>query len=195
MLSKCANPGCTNTFRYLREGKLFLIEPASARIKRESSGPLQGTGSPRAIDYIWLCSACCRDLTVFIDREDNVRIVRNSDHSCGLSSRHSGTAAHIHLSPERDFSRQSRDVTKTNRQAERDPIEEQARLAERELCSFISAVTRLCGPEQARLSAQDWLEELESTGRLSVFTDHHFRIVTIAASARLAYRLNTALNQ
>jgi len=37
--------------------------------------------------------------------------------------------------------------------------EEQMRQAERELCSFISAVTELYGPEQARLSAKDWLVE------------------------------------
>jgi len=37
--------------------------------------------------------------------------------------------------------------------------EEQTHLAERELSSFIAAVTELYGPEQARLSAEDWLDE------------------------------------
>jgi hypothetical protein len=27
MVTKCANPSCNVSFRYLREGKLFLVEP------------------------------------------------------------------------------------------------------------------------------------------------------------------------
>jgi hypothetical protein len=38
---------------------------------------------------------------------------------------------------------------------------EQIQLAERELASFIGAVKELFGPEQACLSADDWLEEFE----------------------------------
>ena len=34
---------------------------------------------------------------------------------------------------------------------------DQIHLAERELASFIGAITELFGPEQARLSADDWL--------------------------------------
>ena len=34
-------------------------------------------------------------------------------------------------------------------------------MAERELASFIRAVTELFGPEQARLPTEDWLEESE----------------------------------
>ena len=39
--------------------------------------------------------------------------------------------------------------------------EERTHLAERELSSFVSAVTKLYGPKQARLSAEDWLDESE----------------------------------
>jgi len=39
------------------------------------------------------------------------------------------------------------------------PCEEQTHLAERELSSFIAAVTKLFGPDQAKLSAKDWLDE------------------------------------
>ena len=34
-------------------------------------------------------------------------------------------------------------------------------IAERELGAFIRAVTELFGPEQARLAADDWVDELE----------------------------------
>ena len=38
---------------------------------------------------------------------------------------------------------------------------DQIHMAERELASFIGAVTEVFGPEQARLSADDWLDESE----------------------------------
>lgn len=65
-------------------------------------------------------------------------------------------------------------------------------LAERELASFISAVTELFGPEQARLSADDWLDESESMDSPPRSTSRDWRAVTVAASARLANRLTVA---
>jgi len=68
--------------------------------------------------------------------------------------------------------------------------EEEVYLAQRELSSFIAAVTELYGPEQARLSAMDWLEEsefIDSPRRAKV---SNCRAVTIAAAARLARRVN-----
>jgi hypothetical protein len=72
--------------------------------------------------------------------------------------------------------------------------EDQTHLAERELSSFISAVTKLYGSKQARLSAQDWLDESAVVGTSPASTERNWRAVTIAASARLASRLNTAQN-
>jgi hypothetical protein len=68
-------------------------------------------------------------------------------------------------------------------------IYEKQRLAEREMSSFIAAVTELYGPEQARLSEKDWLEELELMDRPAMPTNRHWRAVTMAASIRLAGRL------
>ena len=68
--------------------------------------------------------------------------------------------------------------------------EDQKHLAERELSSFTAAVTELYGPEQARISAEDWLDEsdlMDSPPRSEL---RDWRAVTIAASARLANRLN-----
>jgi hypothetical protein len=72
--------------------------------------------------------------------------------------------------------------------------EEQPHLAERELSAFVSAVTKLYGPEQARLSARDWLDESELMDSPPLSTERNWRAVTIAASARLASRLNTTQN-
>ena len=67
--------------------------------------------------------------------------------------------------------------------------EEQTHLAERELSAFISAVTKLYGPEQARISAEDWLEESELMDSPPRSEERDWRAVTIAASARLANRV------
>jgi hypothetical protein len=65
-------------------------------------------------------------------------------------------------------------------------------IAERELSAFISAVTQLFGPEEAKLSAGDWLDELELMDNPPRSTSRDWRAVTIAASARLADRLAVA---
>ena len=48
MLSKCANPACTRSFRYLHEGKLFWREPS-----RDST-----TGAVVKGEWFWLCDHC-----------------------------------------------------------------------------------------------------------------------------------------
>src|SRR5262245_50344266 len=59
-------------------------------------------------------------------------------------------------------------------------------MAQRELSAFFRAVTELFGSEQARLSAEDWLDELASMDRLPGATSRDWRAVTIAVLARLA---------
>jgi hypothetical protein len=70
--------------------------------------------------------------------------------------------------------------------------EEQTRLAERELSSFIAAVTELYGPEQASLSAEDWLEESDLMDSPPRSETRDWRAVTIAASARLGNRIDAS---
>jgi hypothetical protein len=65
-------------------------------------------------------------------------------------------------------------------------------MAERELGAFITVVTELYGPDQARISAADWLDELESTERIIGSTSRELRFITIAAAVRLATRLAEA---
>jgi hypothetical protein len=64
--------------------------------------------------------------------------------------------------------------------------EGQSNMAERDLSVFIRAVTELFGPKQARLSTQDWLDELELKDMPHRATSRDWRAVTVAASARLA---------
>jgi len=64
--------------------------------------------------------------------------------------------------------------------------EDQINMAERELSAFIRAVTELFGPEQARLSTEDWLDESELMDSPPRATSRDWRAITVAASARLA---------
>jgi hypothetical protein len=61
-----------------------------------------------------------------------------------------------------------------------------------QLAAFIEAVTELFGLEQARLSAEDWLDESELMDSPPRSTSRDWRAVTVAASARLASRLTVA---
>jgi hypothetical protein len=61
--------------------------------------------------------------------------------------------------------------------------EDQINMAERELSAFIRAVTELFGQEQARLSTEDWLDELELMDRPPGATSRDWRAITVAASA------------
>ena len=65
-------------------------------------------------------------------------------------------------------------------------------MAERELGAFIRAVTELFGSEQARLAAEDWLDELALMEALPGLTSRDWRSITIAASAPLANRVRTS---
>src|SRR5215510_13931381 len=62
------------------------------------------------------------------------------------------------------------------------------KMAEQELAAFFSAVKELFGPEQAKLSAEDWLHEVGSISHLPV-SAHEWRLITINVSARLASRV------
>jgi hypothetical protein len=69
---------------------------------------------------------------------------------------------------------------------------EEMRIAERELSSFVRAVTQMFGSEEAKLSAEDWLDEAELMDSPPRSTTRNWRAVTITASARQATRLAVA---
>ncbi len=73
MLSKCANPGCTATFLYLHQGKLFRLNVGND-IPVSSSLP-QTTKAGSHIEFFWLCSDCASELTVDYDEGNGVAVV------------------------------------------------------------------------------------------------------------------------
>ena len=71
--------------------------------------------------------------------------------------------------------------------------DDQMQMEEVELSAFVRAVTELYGPEQARISEKDWLDEsdlLDDPPRSEI---RNWHAVTIAASARLADRVRVPL--
>ena len=64
-------------------------------------------------------------------------------------------------------------------------------MAERELSAFFLAVTESFGAEQAKLSAEDWLHELEESNRLPS-SPREWRWVTAKVSSRLASRVRAS---
>ena len=73
--------------------------------------------------------------------------------------------------------------------------EEQVQLGERELYSFLAAVAELYGPGQARISAEDWIEESDRIDVPPRSARRDWRAVSIAASARMASRIDAALHR
>jgi hypothetical protein len=63
--------------------------------------------------------------------------------------------------------------------------------AERELSAFFRAVTQRFGSEQAKLSAEDWLQELIEIDGLPAST-REWRLITAKASTRLASRVSAS---
>jgi len=62
MLSKCANPECTESFRYLHEGKIFRLSPTpEVQIA-------VGTFKPALHERFWLCTHCSKKTTLVWDR-------------------------------------------------------------------------------------------------------------------------------
>ena len=61
MLSQCANPGCSETFRYLHEGKIFYLAPTpDVQIAL-------GMQSEALHERFWLCAPCSKEMTVIWD--------------------------------------------------------------------------------------------------------------------------------
>lgn len=69
---------------------------------------------------------------------------------------------------------------------------DQMHIAEHELSAFVRAVAQLFGPEYAKLSAEEWLDESELMDSPPRTASRDWRAVTVAASARLADRLAAA---
>jgi hypothetical protein len=75
MLSKCANSACSIAFRYLGEGRLYLIDSKAALARwHNSASGLKYVGKLCTYEYFWLCSSCCQEMTIQIDSTFEVKV-------------------------------------------------------------------------------------------------------------------------
>jgi hypothetical protein len=73
MLSKCANPGCSATFLYLHEGKLFRLDTSVETLARI---PVREITRPsRHIEFFWLCDPCAAELTLGYNKATGIMVV------------------------------------------------------------------------------------------------------------------------
>ena len=72
MLSKCANPNCSASFRYLHEGKLFRVGRAT-----NGNGGSNGSGKkvPQQLEYFWLCDSCASLMTLARGKDGHIKTV------------------------------------------------------------------------------------------------------------------------
>lgn len=78
MLSKCLNPLCSATFRYLGQGHLFRIDFAEARRKSAHAGGkvlASAAGKASPIEYFWLCESCAATVTIEFGEDGRVHVV------------------------------------------------------------------------------------------------------------------------
>jgi uncharacterized protein YlaI len=76
MLSKCLNPECPATFRYLKEGRLFRV---NLQHDRQSSAIAARTAPPslrrQHVEHFWLCQECSHRFAFTVDEHGEVHLL------------------------------------------------------------------------------------------------------------------------
>ncbi len=78
MLSKCANPECSEIFRYLHAGKIFYLAPTP------DIQIAMGMQHPALFERFWLCAECSKEMTVVWDGMQ-AKVVRLSEKAAALA--------------------------------------------------------------------------------------------------------------
>lgn len=86
MLAKCANPSCSTTLVYLREGKIFMIESPALQNNLDGALSFRPKASKR-VEHFWLCGPCSSEMTLTYDRQRGVEVVRKTIMKAPLARR------------------------------------------------------------------------------------------------------------
>ena len=70
MLTKCFNPSCSASFRFLHSGRLFHFEKRLPFTTKTASARMSSSG-----EFFWLCEKCAAELTLVQDPKRGVRTV------------------------------------------------------------------------------------------------------------------------
>jgi hypothetical protein len=75
MLSKCANPECSASFRYFHTGKLFRADITTGLERRRTLDQDEHRDKPlRRLEFFWLCEGCAQSMTISFDKETGVKV-------------------------------------------------------------------------------------------------------------------------
>ena len=73
MLSKCLNPDCLATFRYLKEGRLYRVPMPPNRPRPENSTP--PSRQQQHVEHFWLCQECSHRFALIVDEHGEVHLL------------------------------------------------------------------------------------------------------------------------
>lgn len=75
MVSKCANPDCSASFRYLHTGKLFRFEMPIGLERRAAMGESGVAPRPlKRLQFYWLCESCAPRMTLAYEAGSGVKV-------------------------------------------------------------------------------------------------------------------------
>ncbi len=75
MVSKCANPACSEPFLYFHRGKLFRLETEGPQDRRRTLGDdTSRKKCLRRIEFYWLCEDCAESMTLAFDRTAGISV-------------------------------------------------------------------------------------------------------------------------
>jgi hypothetical protein len=73
MVNNCANPQCNKPLHYLRDGRIFVFDVASARLGPDGK-------RLRNLEHYWLCGDCAPSMIVEWSAEMGVSVQAKQSH-------------------------------------------------------------------------------------------------------------------
>jgi hypothetical protein len=74
MLSKCANPICSASFKYFRQGKVFEVRSDSSHFAVSiTAGAVRE--SSNSVQHYWLCAKCSAKMTIAVNRNREILVL------------------------------------------------------------------------------------------------------------------------
>lgn len=95
MVSKCANPKCSEPFLRLREGKLFRWDGADD--KRSPRGRVAEGTEALKVEFFWLCGTCAQEMKLVF--KAGVGVTTTALDDVDRTAREGGTTLEWHGTP------------------------------------------------------------------------------------------------
>ena len=77
MVATCVNPACATPFRYLRGGRLFLVNLPADPGDLSRLGAM--TNAAQFSEFFWLCEHCCLTMRIVVDKSGEAILLKGSE--------------------------------------------------------------------------------------------------------------------